>query len=565
MSDPATLSLESLEVSASAVVLHFLRRLRLLDLLAEFLPAAATGCPEKISCATTLVALVGHILLAREPLYAVPAWLARRVPEHFGLLPEQISLFSDDRLGHALERLFAAAASLLTALVLHTVKEFRIDLSQFHNDSTTVTLSGEYANQADPEEENRPPLITRGHSKDHRPDLKQLLYCVTVSGDGAVPIHFKTCDGNTTDDETHQSTWLAVKDLVGHADFLYVADCKLASHANLDFIAGENGRFLTVLPRTWKEFAWMEQYVQQQDKEPWSEVRRQRSRRGRGKPDVVYEGFEYPDKTEGGYRLLCYRSSQKRENDAAMRERKLKAFRQWHERHRNSRKKRFDSEEKADAYGQRQIQEKRVKDWVAVRVEKCQRTHKKQVGGGRPGPDTKYEIREEIWYEAAFEEDKQKQQADVKCDGMFCMITNDESLSVKEALAKYKYQPFLEKRFEQFKTVFEVMPVWLKKPERIAGLMFVYFVVLLVQALLEREVRLKMKEKQITNLPLYPEGRKTKKPTAELVLAAFEGLRRHRLRDGQGQVLRTFHDPLPEVARQLLLLLGIDATPFTAS
>lgn len=75
--------------------------------------------------------------------------------------------------------------------------------------------------------------ITFGHSKDHRPDLKQLLYILTVTEDGGVPIYFTSASGNTSDDTTHQQTWDVLCQLVGRSDFLYVADCKLASTENM--------------------------------------------------------------------------------------------------------------------------------------------------------------------------------------------------------------------------------------------------------------------------------------------------------------------------------------------
>ena len=77
----------------------------------------------------------------------------------------------------------ADTAALLTALVLHTVPEFAVELEQLHNDSTSITFHGSYPSQSDGEEESQAPRITYGHNKDHRPDLKQLLYCVTVSAD----------------------------------------------------------------------------------------------------------------------------------------------------------------------------------------------------------------------------------------------------------------------------------------------------------------------------------------------------------------------------------------------
>jgi transposase len=553
-------------VGASPVVRHFLQRLNLQTLFERFLPAAETGCPEKISCAATLTALVGHLLLCHQPLYALSEWFARRVPEHLGLLPEHLALLNDDRFARSLVRLFEGdGAALLTAMVLHTVSEFAIELEQLHNDSTTITFHGNYASQTDGEEETQVPRITYGHNKDHRPDLKQLLYCVTVSADGAVPIHFKTFDGNTSDDTTHVQTWDFLKQLVGHANFLYVADSKLCSHENLGYIAKEKGRFLTVMPRTRKETDWMRQHVQTETV-AWNVVRREGRSRGKGKRQNVYEGFEYPQRCSDGYRLLWYRSSVKREDEATSRSRRLNKFRAWLKGFAATPKRnRFASEEKALAKGKAVVRENQVVAWVQVRAEKRTESWQEQVGRGRPGPNTQQKQREETFYELLFEEDQAAIAADEKFDGLFCLITNDEELSLAEVLEKYKYQPFLEKRFEQLKTVFAVAPVWLKKPERIAGLLFLYYIVLLVQALLEREVRRQMKARQIKSLPLYPEHRPCAAPTAELIVAAFEGHRRHRLLNSEGQVLRIFHDPLSGVARQILDLLGMDAAAFGIS
>ena len=102
-------------------------------------------------------------------------------------------------------------------------------------------------------------------------------------------------------------------------------------------------------------------------------------------------------------------------------------------------------------------------------------------------------------------------------------MTNDKHLSVAEALAKYKYQPYAEKRHEQLKSVFGVRPVWLKSASRVESLLWLYHVVELIQALLEREVRQHMDQEEIESLPLYPEDRQSPVPTAELVLRSSKG------------------------------------------
>jgi len=62
--------------------------------------------------------------------------------------------------------------------------------------ATTVTLFGQYASsQAEPR-------IAHGH-KDHRPDLKQLVFGLNVTSDGAVPLLHHVFGGNRTDDSVH--------------------------------------------------------------------------------------------------------------------------------------------------------------------------------------------------------------------------------------------------------------------------------------------------------------------------------------------------------------------------
>jgi transposase len=149
-----------------------------------------------------------------------------------------------------------------------------------------------------------------------------------------------------------------------------------------------------------------------------------------------------------------------------------------------------------------------------------------------------------------------------RSDGLFALMSNDKNLNVKTALQKYKYQPYAEKRHEQLKSVFAVRPLWLKNTKRVQTLLWLYHVVELVQALLEREVRQRMQETKTACLPLRPENRPSAKPTSELILKALQGQRRHRLLDAAGQEVYRFHDPLSDVARSVLGLLGIDCSAY---
>ena len=554
-------SLESLEVGATPLVQHFLHRLQLPQLFDRYLPVLP-GRQPALPCSVTLSVLVTNLLLARQPLYAIPPWVARRVPEHLGLSPDQLNSFNDDRIGRALDHLQRAdRASLLTALVLHTVREFAIDLSEMHQDTTTVTFSGQYDGQDPAEKAERPPRITFGYNKDHRPDMKQLVYGITISSDGAVPIHCKTYDGNTSDDQVHTETWDFLRTIVASADFLYVADSKLCSRENMSHIASRKGRFLTVMPRTRSEEGWFREYVQNHEV-VWKEVHREANPRRRDGPDVVYQGVESPRRSSEGYRVLWYRSSQKVEKDAQIRRSRLDRAHARLEALGGSKRGTFRTEAEALEAGQRIAQDEQAQGYLRIATTRQVQEEFRQAKRGRPGPETAYRRIETVSYAVAFEEDAEAIRREAVCDGLFPLMSNDEALSLAEALGKYKYQPFVEKRHEQLKNVFGVAPMWLKNVGRVSSLLWLYYVVELVGALVEREVRRQMAEEEVRSLGLYPEGRPSEAPTAALVFDRLEGHRRHRLLDEQGAELRRFHDALAEPAREVLELLGVDGAPY---
>jgi transposase len=559
---PENLRHESLDVGASPLVKQFLTRLNLPELFNQYLPTRP-GRQPKVPSALVLTLLIHNILIDHQPLYAIAAWATRRVPEYLGLSAEQVGALNDDRIGRALDHFHDAdRASLLTALVRHTVAAFEINLCEFHQDTTTVTFCGDYTNQPNAAAPDRPPRITFGYNKDHRPDLKQLLYSVTICSDGAVPIHAKTYDGNTTDDAVHIDTWSFLRQLVGSSDFLYVADSKLCTRDNMSFIATRQGRFLTVMPRTRNEADWFGNYLDEHPVE-WVEVHREPNPRRRDGPDVVYHGLESPQRSSEGYRNLWYRSSQKQQQDRDSRAQRLgRAYAALDGLQAPGRRREFGGVSEARAAGERILAELQVTRLLHVEVDTTVEERFEQVGPGRPGPNTEYRRLEIPRFRIRFVEDGEALVREARRDGLFPLMTNDESLSVADALSQYKYQPFVEKRHEQLKSIFGVAPVWLKKVERIESLLWLYFVVELVGALVEREIRRQMAARSIQRLALYPDGGLTEAPTAAVVFHALEGHRRHRLLDDQGQELRRFHDTLTDAAQETLELLAVGSDAY---
>src|SRR5680860_345101 len=161
----------SQRLGALPVVAHFLDRAGLPAVLDKQLPAA--DARVRLAPATAVRLVVTNLLIGRQPLYALGEWAAPFAPHLLGLAPGQVEAVNDDRVGRALEALFDAdRASLLTELVLGVVREFGVDTTELHNDSTSINVSGVYRDATGAERGGKAtPVITWGHSKDHRPDL----------------------------------------------------------------------------------------------------------------------------------------------------------------------------------------------------------------------------------------------------------------------------------------------------------------------------------------------------------------------------------------------------------
>ena len=547
----------SWRVAALPILDHILRRLRLRDFLREHLPREDRRC--RVATATGLLVLVQNLLCSREPLYGVGEWAARHAPEHLGLAPEQLPALNDDRVGRCLDRLFDAdIPSLTLAVVTHAVREFGVALDELHNDSTTITFHGDYED-ADRERTWRGRLrlaITWGHNKDHRPDLKQLLFILTVSRDGAVPVQFRVESGNATDDRSHRATWELLCQLTGRRDFLYIADCKLATAENMAHLHHNGGRFLSVLPRTRTEDAAFRALVRD-GRVRWRHIHDKIDDDGN-----VVDRFSIhePETTSvEGYRLIWYHSVRKAELDVLSRHRRIERtsgrlaeLRQKLASPRTRYRARAKVAEAVEAI----LRDGGVEGWIEVAIEQRIQERYRQERRGRPGRGTRYVKHEDTRFDLSWRIAHDRLAEEASCDGIFPLITNLVALSERELLLAYKQQPRIETRFAQLKTDFVVAPVYLKETSRIQALLCVYFFALLVESLLERELRRAMDDAGIEDLPLYPEGRACRRPTARRVIELFEAVQRHELSAGHRRPV-VFSTELTGLQRRVLRLLGM--------
>jgi transposase len=266
-----------------------------------------------------------------------------------------------------------------------------------------------------------------------------------------------------------------------------------------------------------------------------------------------------------GYRLLWYHSTRKAQIDTLARNRRLQ--RAWAElaalqdRLTGSRT-RFRQRDKVEQAVARILEDSEVAAWLRVTITEQGQDTYRQARPGRPTKNTPYRKERRPAYSLAWELDQPPLTEAEREDGVFPLLTNDRSFDAEQVLRAYKRQPLIEKRFSQFKTDFAVAPVYLKNVARIQGLLAVYFLVLLLQTLLERELRRAMARSNVPSLPLYPEGRACTRPTTQKIIELFEPIQRHVVLGASGSasdqeeplVLIT---TLTTLQRKIVQLLGL--------
>lgn len=553
----------SLELSAERlgplpIVNHFLERLGLEQALADFVPSQDrnTGLPYS----KVLGVLLRSILVEREPVYRQQETVQTFASGAFGVASEEIACLSDDRIGRALDRLFDAdRAGLLTRVVVGMGKSFGLQFDELHNDSTSIRFTGQYREARGRSlRGRRAPWITYGYSKDHRPDLKQLLFILTTSVDGSVPVQFRCEDGNRSDVDTHIETWETLRGVAGRADFLYVADSKLCVTETLDYIDGKKGRFVTVLPRSRGEDAYFRKWIQTNDP-TWELVwNRPHPRREHGPRDRWWV-FRDPTPSQEAWPIVWVLSSLLRlKQDQARREHLAAAKEAFKDLKRRlaSPKTRLRKPSVLEDHVERILRRHEVKRYLKVRTFLLEDHHYKQSRRGRPGEAMTYRRITRRRWDIEWEEETAAIEYDRKSDGMYPLITNDKKLSLAQVLEAHKGQPSIENRFRQCKSVHEIAPVFLKNEGRIEALFFLYFLALMAQGLIERELRRAMRREGIGTLPLYPEERRCGQPTTEQIFRLFSLAQRNTL-TRQGETVQVFEPQLTDLQRQLLRLLGV--------
>jgi len=544
--------LKKFVLGAHPVIQYYLDKLRIREIFRTYVKSDAR---QLMPTEEGVCILLHNILTAPLPLYQIGEWMASRDPESLGLSTDDFTILNDDRLGRVLDAVTRSnRKTIFFRIALRMIKLFELDCRHVHQDTTTVKFCGRYETWVGN------PMAAHGYSKDHRPDLKQLVLGINVVGDGAVPIAKDVYSGYRTDDSVHISNWDNLRRLLQSSDFIYTADSKLCTESNLSHIEFYGGQYITVMPRTWKEDQSFRELARE-DKVKWQLIlERQNNRHPNTEIDQYYTtSTDY--QTNSGRRIVWIKSTQKAEIDQQMRANQinetLAALTLLNTRLNKRQLKRLPEIKRAvkDIFSTHQTM-----NLISYSIHKRVVITKSFLKRGRPTAKTPSKTHRRVEYQLAWDINKEELIKQSRADGVFPLLTNNKVKSAREVLEIYKYQAFLENRHSQLKTYLEVAPVYLKNPNRVLALLDLIILSLCITTLMERDLRNGMKRNGLKSIPIYPEERDCKYPTAHSIIRVFQEIEKFEVLNRDGEVTEYFPPMLTPLQKQILNLMEVPLT-----
>ncbi len=315
------------------------------------------------------------------------------------------------------------------------------------------------------------------------------------------------------------------------------------------------------MPETWGEvsdFKSALRTIKKAKKEIWR--RRKPEQAAKVEYFSVFAGNHFTRKRR--YRIHWIYSSEKRQRDRKSREASLaKAEQDLLDMNTRLNTRHLKTTEEIEAATLAIVEKHGITDLLTLRIGASQEQDRVQIGKGRPGKNTRYKTRTRKIHNLTWTRNLNALKIEARLDGLFPLLCTDTKLTAKDVLQAYKYQPRLEKRFNQFKSFHNVAPFLFKKVSRVEANLFVFFIALIIQALLEREVRSKMAEDGQNSLLLYPEEREAERPTTNKIIDVFDGVSTYSIIQDDS-VVEEFKDELNATQMTILSYLNISEVEY---
>lgn len=354
---------------------------------------------------------------------------------------------------------------------------------------------------------------------------------------------------------------------IGHPHFLFVADCKAAALETRAEISYAGGSYLVPMPMTGKVPETLAKLVLAPPVTP-DPITLVDVTTPKGEPKVVGSGFAVEKELTATLedstlhvwteRWLITRS------DALAR----RNTRTWEKRLQRAEtqlgKLKAKKEESAAALlarAEKIVQRCKLTNVITVQVHETVTQEKRYIGPGRPGPDRPFELQEVRHLQITFERDDKAWAEALALAGWRIYVTplSAEALSLDQAITYYRNEWLVERGYHRFKRgSLPVLPLWVRLPECIRGLMLLLLIALQALTLLEFVARRELAQcgEALSGLVPGNPKMKTSRPTAERMLARFKNLHlivNHSETHVEGEIVES----LSPLQRRILDLLDV--------
>jgi len=524
------------------------------------------GNRQGLSYGQLAVVLIAYILTeCNHFLSPVRDWvLARRACLSQALgHPIGDTDFTDDRLEDLLDAVGPdeVGEQIEMQLGQHLIRAYALPTDTGRMDTTSVSVYHQ------PKGKSR---LSFGQSKDHRPDLRQFKEVLSTLDPAGMPLCSATVSGQCADDPLYLPTWRRMVEIISHADFLAVGDCKMASLETRAQMHREGGCYLTPLPLTGDVPDDLRRWVFSPPVTPVDvylpKAAQDASPVGRGFEVGVSRRWTDPQTGEHvtwDERVLVVRSDRlARRQQQGLTERLTRAERALGK---------VKPGPEADlvsltVQSQVMLERHRVGDYLRVTWTPHTTQTKRYLKRGRHGPNSPFEMVTTTRWQLTIERQPEAIETFNRLAGWRLYVTNTPAwrLDLSSAVACYREQWQPERGFHRLKGVpLAIRPLLLRTDRRIGGLLCILVIALRALTLLEFVARRSLQQQPEPLQGLYAGNpkRATSRPTAERLLKAFDEITLYRLSDEN----TTWYEvtPLSALQRRILGLVGVPESLYT--
>lgn len=446
----------------------------------------------------------------------------------------EASYFNRFKLGRSLDAVDAYGCErLFGELAVSVCRQEGVESRFGCEDTTSFSLTGEYLEA----EDSHAVVITRGYSKNHRPDLKQMVLEMMVSQDGGIPLLMKCWSGNSDDTTIFQQRARVLVEAWKETEIppYFITDSKGYTKDNA--VNLKQLCFITRIPETITLAKdKIEEALQADTWQVWDEARKYHCFKVRH--------YEIDQRWLVVFSQPALQRAQRTVQRAVAKEREQISKAAFH-----LQAQRFESKSQAN-----QALEKLERKWQYHRLTKTTLSEYKHYHQkGRPSKNSPFELKIKIEFQV--EEDRHGNDHRIQQKACFIVATNgaEDDLSPLEVLRGYQGQDHVEKGFGFLKSpLCFTSSLFVEKTSRLVGLMMVMTLALLVYSVAQRRLRKALEQAKET-IPSQIK-QPTRRPTMRWVFQCLEGINRVVIKT-KGS-LKIFINGLNDLRRKIFRLMG---------